>query len=1216
MYPKATQDYITFRLNEAGPPAPRGSGVYGHPWEGTKPLIDGEYNWLHHDTLLYDGLSITGERSMKPTAKRGREDGRWNTAWLSDQHAVRRVQRQMEMLDMRVGPHAGFVMLDTPFASYENYRPILAHFYDNNTRLWSGEPIKQLIPVINDSGRESAIDIKLTYDLNGKTVNSFAQTVKVAQGGKQFINATIPAINVTQPTTVRVKLTSSTRNGAQSTLQSEVHRVWTVCPKSYTGATTGVAVALFDPSKSTSSIFETLGMKPTVLPDLNSVGGLKGGVLVLGENIDAKVLGTAAESLSDFAAIGGQVVVLRQKDLSWMPAPIEVEKRSTSGTAGRITQIYAVGHPVFAGLLPEDFHHWGDTGVVRVTAMKPIGGSNIRTLAGLVPNETTMFEMASGKGRYVVTTLELTPENVKTNPVVARLFANILRYGNVPEAPKAKTIVVNGGRGERAKQLQDVLKIDADFVDKEPATLAGYNVAVLVGYESREAGELGLLFHYNGSGAANPLYLRNVIVKEAGANGKIIHEWKTADMKPFKFVNKGAEATEKSGDMPTYFSFLPWDQKSTISLSLETDPVEKKNAIAIRNLEGGTAAQFYNWQHFKLEAGKQYEVAFDYMTVGNADGKLSFSGNGLTSTGAPIPASPRVWKRLMVPVGVEDGPTLSDAFRPVLRGWVEGGGTLVAQQVSPTLQKWLSEALNRPIESNPVISVRSVKQVYDPLLWGVSDGDMMWHNLDYRFDPYIKNDTGEHDLVRREVIPQGAKVLTYPGTFNVTDIGKGRVLIDQSLWTEVSNKTRLYWGFDSRKQAQRLQANLLRNVGVNFKVAPRPQTQAGVVGLSFVPVDISRFANRGMEDEKAGDGKGWLDLGFPFNLRVEPGRLMAGEVPFTVLDEIKNGGNSVIALRSGQRLKELPESTQRIPVNANAKILFFLSTTGYNGSKDGDPIWEYEIQYEGFSALIPGTDTSNFVSRLPVRSAVDVADWLGTPRANPTWKAIDPKLTGNGTGQVNLWVQRWDNPRPDRKIESIQIRSLQKDEVPFILGITVGQEAKNLLNGETLKMQAAYVRWKGGKVGEQRGKIEGWDFNAWDNTTTAEIAIEPDPVEKISSIALRNVEGRQSVQFYIDPAWSKIAVQPGKKYRLSFFYQTTGGGAGGAIWSVVNNATEKKQLIGEPLPRLASEGRWSLYTTTFEVPQPGLFSINFGANDSQGKAQTFYIRDIWLTETD
>jgi hypothetical protein len=34
------------------------------------------------------------------------------------------------------------------------------------------------------------------------------------------------------------------------------------------------------------------------------------------------------------------------------------------------------------------------------------------------------------------------------------------------------------------------------------------------------------------------------------------------------------------------------------------------------------------------------------------------------------------------------------------------------------------------------------------------------------------------------------------------------------------------------------------------------------------------------------------------------------------------------------------------------------------------------------------------------------------------------------------------------------------------------------------------------------------------------------------------------------------------------------------------------------------------------VPQAGLFSINFGANHSQGKARTFYIRDIWLTEAD
>jgi hypothetical protein len=69
-------------------------------------------------------------------------------------------------------------------------------------------------------------------------------------------------------------------------------------------------------------------------------------------------------------------------------------------------------------------------------------------------------------------------------------------------------------------------------------------------------------------------------------------------------------------------------------------------------------------------------------------------------------------------------------------------------------------------------------------------------------------------------------------------------------------------------------------------------------------------------------------------------------------------------------------------------------------------------------------------------------------------------------------------------------------------------------------------------------------------------------------------------------------------------------------WAVINNAIKKKRLAGEPLPKLASEGRWSLYTTTFEVPQAGLFTMNQGANESKGKDQTFYVRDIWLTEAD
>jgi len=48
--------------------------------------------------------------------------------------------------------------------------------------------------------------------------------------------------------------------------------------------------------------------------------------------------------------------------------------------------------------------------------------------------------------------------------------------------------------------------------------------------------------------------------------------------------------------------------------------------------------------------------------------------------------------------------------------------------------------------------------------------------------------------------------------------------------------------------------------------------------------------------------------------------------------------------------------------------------------------------------------------------------------------------------------------------------------------------------------------------------------------------------------------------------------------------------------------------------KLRSEGRWSTCVTTFEPKEAGLFAVMWNPNDTKGKEQSFFIRDIWLIE--
>jgi hypothetical protein len=341
----------------------------------------------------------------------------------------------------------------------------------------------------------------------------------------------------------------------------------------------------------------------------------------------------------------------------------------------------------------------------------------------------------------------------------------------------------------------------------------------------------------------------------------------------------------------------------------------------------------------------------------------------------------------------------SGDFAPKLRAWVDGGGTLVVQDVTAPMQKWLEDALDLQFTRTRMEAVRAHKTAHDPLLQGISDGDLAWrgHSGEWAF---FNGGPSEHDIIREEVLPEGARVLTYPAVLATKQIGKGQLVIDQSRWAEVTNKGGEEWGLDSRLIAARLQTGLLMNLGAYFNYPERKPNN--LIGLAFEPLDISRYFNRSRLDETPGDGRGWIDLGNRFDLDpLEAGVQSMSGVPFAIADEAKTGGNSVIMLRSAEQFKDLPAESAIIPVGKKAKSLFFLQTSAYANSKKGTTAWEYEIRYEGHSKLIPGSNFAPFTAIVPVQQEVDVADWLGRPLVPAAWSFR------HAEGNMNLYMQRW-----------------------------------------------------------------------------------------------------------------------------------------------------------------------------------------------------------------
>lgn len=209
-------------------------------------------------------------------------------------------------------------------------------------------------------------------------------------------------------------------------------------------------------------------------------------------------------------------------------------------------------------------------------------------------------------------------------------------------------------------------------------------------------------------------------------------------------------------------------------------------------------------------------------------------------------------------------------------------------------------------------------------------------------------------------------------------------------------------------------------------------------GTTYKTIDIVPWCNRSLYDEIPGDGKGWFDLGPSEDMAELKGTLQQiTEIPFQISDDLEKGA---IVLRSSQYLTEQPYASYPIKISQKAKYLFFLQATAFtngfvdivpteawiggagkllfNQSPTGTSLWYYTVRYKGGGSKV----------KIPVKAGMNIEDW-------GVW------APGGWVAQLNgkkFYVQQWENPYPDKIIESIKMHSALKPEVPALLALTIG----------------------------------------------------------------------------------------------------------------------------------------------------------------------------------
>ena len=199
------------------------------------------------------------------------------------------------------------------------------------------------------------------------------------------------------------------------------------------------------------------------------------------------------------------------------------------------------------------------------------------------------------------------------------------------------------------------------------------------------------------------------------------------------------------------------------------------------------------------------------------------------------------------------------------------------------------------------------------------------------------------------------------------------------------------------------------------------------------PVDIRKFVNRRFIDKVAKDGRdGWVDQGAKFSLEETPwGVMNCNGVPMDFIRYDQNGYRDCLVMKS-TKLVDAPEGelpfpaeVKGVPVGSKAKNLYFLHAIGWGVLGRVETAFTYVINYED------GTQVE-----APCRNFNEVWDWYFIA---PTADMAKRNCYKGWVNSMNrgLYIWQWQNPNPEKRIQSLDIISASGQQIPLIVAITV-----------------------------------------------------------------------------------------------------------------------------------------------------------------------------------
>jgi hypothetical protein len=173
-------------------------------------------------------------------------------------------------------------------------------------------------------------------------------------------------------------------------------------------------------------------------------------------------------------------------------------------------------------------------------------------------------------------------------------------------------------------------------------------------------------------------------------------------------------------------------------------------------------------------------------------------------------------------------------------------------------------------------------------------------------------------------------------------------------------------------------------------------------------------------------------------LGLEQGKKKLGDIDFQIADGVIQLGSKTVA--------DDPEKVEGIKVGQKFTKLHILHACGYGGGpnspggagyvEDDTMVGEYKVYYDDKT-----TET------IPIVYGQDVRDWWylegekETSKAKVVWKGENEQAKAAKCG-IRLYMSTWKNPKPDKKVVSIDYIGRKADTAaaPFCIAMTMEGE--------------------------------------------------------------------------------------------------------------------------------------------------------------------------------